>query len=99
MTALTQPAEAAAVDAVPKGLWIGGRNVPATAGAVLTVDDPSTGAGLAEVADATPDDALSALDAAVAAQAGWAAVAPRERGEILVARSSSCARGPSTWPW
>ena len=30
-----------------------------------------------------PDDAVAALDAAVAAQAEWAAHAPRERGEIL----------------
>ena len=38
---------------------------------------------LCEVADATPDDAMKALDAAVAAQEGWAATAPRERSEIL----------------
>ncbi|MFL5838729.1 MAG: NAD-dependent succinate-semialdehyde dehydrogenase, partial [Solirubrobacteraceae bacterium] len=38
---------------------------------------------LAEVADAKPDDATRALDAAVATQAEWAAHPPRERGEIL----------------
>ena len=36
-----------------------------------------------EVADAAPEDATAALDAAVAAQAAWAATPPRERGEIL----------------
>jgi len=35
------------------------------------------------VADATPEDGMAALDAAVAAQAEWAAHPPRERGEIL----------------
>uniref|UniRef100_UPI0007A521A2 NAD-dependent succinate-semialdehyde dehydrogenase n=1 Tax=Nocardia pseudovaccinii TaxID=189540 RepID=UPI0007A521A2 len=38
---------------------------------------------LAEVADATPEDAVRALDAAVAVQAEWAATPSRERGEIL----------------
>jgi succinate-semialdehyde dehydrogenase/glutarate-semialdehyde dehydrogenase len=38
---------------------------------------------LCEVADATGDDAVAALDAAVAAQEAWAATAPRERGEVL----------------
>ena len=35
------------------------------------------------MADATPSDGMAALDAAVAAQAEWAAHPPRERGEIL----------------
>ena len=38
---------------------------------------------IAEVADATVDEAKAALDAAADAQAEWAATAPRERGEIL----------------
>ena len=38
---------------------------------------------LASVADADVEDGRAALDAAVAAQAGWAATAPRDRGEIL----------------
>jgi succinate-semialdehyde dehydrogenase/glutarate-semialdehyde dehydrogenase len=85
MTMTTVPAEreTAVVRAVPSGLWIGGADHPATAGATLPVHDPSTGAVLAEVADASPDDARQALDAAVAAQRSWAEVAPRERGEIL----------------
>ncbi len=85
MTLTTSPAEreTAVVAAVPSGLWIGGGDRPATGGATLEVHDPSTGEVLAEVADATPDDARAALDAAVAAQRSWAEVAPRERGEIL----------------
>src|SRR6201999_4577623 len=42
-----------------------------------------TGAALGEVADASVEDAKSALDAAVAAFPSFAALAPRDRGEIL----------------
>ena len=59
------------------------RGGPAASGATLAVDDPATGKTLVEVADATPDDGRAALDAAVAAQPGFAALPPRERGEIL----------------
>ncbi len=45
--------------------------------------DPADGQLLARVADGSVTDAVEALDAAVAAQADWAATAPRERGEIL----------------
>ena len=48
--------EDAVVAAVPKGLWIGGVPRPAAGGAVLPVDDPSTGEVLAEVADASVED-------------------------------------------
>jgi succinate-semialdehyde dehydrogenase/glutarate-semialdehyde dehydrogenase len=71
------------VDSVPKGLFIAGEWRDATGGKTLPVDDPSTGQALCEVADATPEDAKAALDAAVAAQDDWAAHPPRERGEIL----------------
>jgi succinate-semialdehyde dehydrogenase / glutarate-semialdehyde dehydrogenase len=64
-------------------LYIGGEWREASGGATLGVEDPSTGETVAEVADATPEDAAAALDAACAAQAEWAAHPPRERGEIL----------------
>lgn len=35
------------------------------------------------MADATPKDALAALDSAAAAQRSWAAVPPRERSDVL----------------
>ncbi len=63
--------EAAAVDAVPRELFVGGEWRAATTGATLDVLDPSTGAVLCAVADAQPGDGVAALDAAVAAQAGW----------------------------
>jgi succinate-semialdehyde dehydrogenase/glutarate-semialdehyde dehydrogenase len=75
--------ERAVVDAVPKGLFIGGTWRDATGGATLTVEDPSTQQPLCDVANGTPDDAGAALDAACAAQTEWAATAPRDRGEIL----------------
>src|SRR3954468_6506139 len=75
--------ERAVVEAVPSGLFIGGKWRDAGGGGRLTVEDPSTGQPLCEVADATPDDATAALDAAVGVQESWATTPPRERGEIL----------------
>src|SRR5688500_8640991 len=83
VTTSARDRENAVVRAVPTGLWIDGENRPATGGATLPVDDPSTGEVLAEVADASPEDAVRALDVAVAAQERWAATPPRDRGEIL----------------
>ncbi len=71
------------VEACPTELFIGGKWQAAAGGKTLAVEDPSTGTTLCEVADASPADGVAALDAAVAAQADWAATAPRERGEIL----------------
>ena len=68
---------------VPSGLLVGGEWRPASGGATFEVEDPATGMVLARVADATPDDAVAALGAAAQAREQWAAVAPRERGEIL----------------
>ena len=80
---ITATQEQAALEAVPNQLFIGGAWRDASGGATLAVEDPATGETLVEVADATPDDALAALDACVAVQAEWAAHPPRERGEIL----------------
>src|ERR1700686_1195962 len=66
---------------VPTGLWIGGEERPGSS--TFNVLDPSDDQVLIAVADATPADAIAALDAACAVQAEWAATAPRERGEIL----------------
>ncbi|HLM30625.1 MAG TPA: NAD-dependent succinate-semialdehyde dehydrogenase [Solirubrobacterales bacterium] len=71
------------VDEVPKQLLIGGQWRDASGGATLSVEDPSTGESLCEVADATPEDAKAALEAACDAQADWAATPPNERSEIL----------------
>src|SRR4051812_44556585 len=73
----------AAVEAVPKRLFVGGEWRDASSGRTFEVEDPATGETLCAVADATAADGLAALDAAVAAQPSWAATPPRERGEIL----------------
>jgi succinate-semialdehyde dehydrogenase/glutarate-semialdehyde dehydrogenase len=83
MTTITASQEQAAVEAVPRQLFVGGEWRDASGGATLSVEDPSTGEPLVDVADATPEDATAALDACCAAQAEWAAHPPRERGEIL----------------
>jgi succinate-semialdehyde dehydrogenase/glutarate-semialdehyde dehydrogenase len=83
MSTITQSQEQAAVEAVPRQLFIGGEWRDASGGATLSVEDPSTGEPLVDVADASPDDARAALDACCAVQAEWAAHPPRERGEIL----------------
>ncbi|MGW7509936.1 NAD-dependent succinate-semialdehyde dehydrogenase [Streptomyces massasporeus] len=68
---------------VPKQLFIGGGWHSAESGRTLSVDNPATGEELCRVADASPADGQRAVDAAVAAQAAWAATAPRVRSEIL----------------
>ena len=80
---LDRARELKVVGAVPNGLFIGGAWRPAETGATFAVEDPSTRQVLAEVADASPADGMQALEAASKAQPAWAAVAPRERSDIL----------------
>ncbi|WP_329597128.1 NAD-dependent succinate-semialdehyde dehydrogenase [Streptomyces pseudovenezuelae] len=68
---------------VPKQLFIGGDWQDAESGRTLSVDNPATGEELCQVADAAPADGRRAVEAAVAAQAAWAATPPRVRSEIL----------------
>jgi succinate-semialdehyde dehydrogenase/glutarate-semialdehyde dehydrogenase len=82
MSTITASQEQQILDQVPKQLYIGGEWVDGGEGA-LAVEDPSTGETLVEVADASPEDAKQALDAAVEAGPAFAAHPPRERGEIL----------------
>jgi succinate-semialdehyde dehydrogenase/glutarate-semialdehyde dehydrogenase len=74
--------ESAVLERVPKQLYIGGEWSDGAEGA-LPVEDPATEETLTEVADASPADAVKALDAAVEMQGEWRETAPRERGEIL----------------
>ena len=71
------------VTSSPTDLYVGGEWQAAAGGRRLPIEDPATGETLTEVADAAPEDALAALDAACEAQADWARTTPRERGEIL----------------
>jgi len=68
---------------VPDGLFIGGEWRTAESGKTLDVMDPSTGAVIRTIADASVADGKAAMDAAVAAFPAWAATPARERGEIL----------------
>src|SRR3954453_4164842 len=82
-TATLNDNEQRVLERVPTQLFIGGQWRDAPGGGTLGVEDPSTGEVIAEVPDATVEDAVSALDAAVEAQGSFAASAPRERAEIL----------------
>src|SRR5947209_9614081 len=82
MTTISKSQEHEILEQVPKQLYIGGEWRDGAKG-VIAVEDPSTGDTLCEVADASEQDAKTALDAAVAAGPEWARTPPRERGEIL----------------
>jgi succinate-semialdehyde dehydrogenase/glutarate-semialdehyde dehydrogenase len=82
MSTISAPEEQRVLDQVPKQLYIGGEWRDGAKG-TIGVEDPSTGESLCDVADASVDDARSALDAAVDAGAEFAQHPPRERGEIL----------------
>jgi succinate-semialdehyde dehydrogenase/glutarate-semialdehyde dehydrogenase len=71
------------VDSVEKKLYIGGEWRDASGGGTLEVIDPATEESLCEVADATPDDAMAALDAAVETQREWGSSPPNDRAGIL----------------
>jgi succinate-semialdehyde dehydrogenase/glutarate-semialdehyde dehydrogenase len=66
----------------PTELFVDGKWVAGSDG-TLPVLDPSTGEVISEVARAGADDVARAVEAAAGAQPGWAATAPRERGEVL----------------
>ena len=82
MSTITASEEQRIVEQVPKQLYIGGEWRDGVKG-TLSVEDPATGEALCDVADASTDDAKSALDAAVQAGSEWSQHPPRERGEIL----------------
>jgi succinate-semialdehyde dehydrogenase/glutarate-semialdehyde dehydrogenase len=68
---------------IPNQLFIGGEWLDSSSGQSLDVHDPSTGAVVKTIADASLEDAKRAMDAAAEAQAEWARSAPRARGELL----------------
>lgn len=70
-------------DASHSRLHIGGEWKEASSGKKITVRDPATENILAEIADASVEDGLDAVEAAYYAQKSWAAKTPRERAEVL----------------
>lgn len=63
-----KPNEQALLDRVETGLFIAGTWQPSTTGETIDVHDPATGETIKTIASATVEDAVRALDAAVAAQ-------------------------------
>jgi succinate-semialdehyde dehydrogenase/glutarate-semialdehyde dehydrogenase len=82
MSTITAPEEQRVLDEVPKQLYIAG-DWRDGSNEAIAVEDPATGETLCEVANASSEDAIAALDAAVEAGPEWAMHPPRERGEIL----------------
>ena len=97
MTTITPPREQHVLDQVPKQLYIGGEWRDGAKG-TLSVEDPSTGESLCEVADASADDAKAALDAAVDAGPAWAAhAAARARRDPAARVRGASSPAPTSW--
>ena len=64
-------------------LFIGGEWCDASDGGTFPVEDPSTETTIAEVASATVEDVLRAVEVAHEAGREWAGRVPRERAEVL----------------
>jgi succinate-semialdehyde dehydrogenase/glutarate-semialdehyde dehydrogenase len=79
----TPPQTTAPSTPLQADLFIDGQWRPGSDGRRFDVVDPSDGSVIAGFAIATGEDCQAAVDAAAAAQAGWAATAPRVRSELL----------------
>ncbi|MEV8241382.1 NAD-dependent succinate-semialdehyde dehydrogenase [Microbacterium testaceum] len=80
---MTDSRESELLASVPTGLLIDGEWRAAEGGKTVAVYDPATGDVLIEIADASVDDGVKAMDAAADAFPSWAATPDRERAEIL----------------
>jgi lactaldehyde dehydrogenase / glycolaldehyde dehydrogenase len=80
------PAMKEMVNGVPRYRhFINGQWVDSTVKEWIEVENPATGQVIASVPRGSPDDADRALVAAQAAQPGWEAMPPVERGKLLTA--------------
>ena len=68
---------------IPTKLYIAGKWVDGHGTGSISVEDPSTGKTLLEIANGNEIDGLAALTAASDAQEAWGKTPPRERAEIL----------------
>jgi succinate-semialdehyde dehydrogenase / glutarate-semialdehyde dehydrogenase len=71
------------IEDTPVDLFIGGQWRQSSSGSRIDVFNPATEQLLASVADASEEDAHSAVNAADTAAPTWAATPPRKRSEIL----------------
>ncbi|KXX62421.1 NAD-dependent succinate-semialdehyde dehydrogenase [Rhodococcus sp. LB1] len=65
-------------------LFIGGAWRDASDGSVFEVRDPANGEVITQVASASTEDAIAAVEAAESAGPQWASIAPRERATVLL---------------
>src|SRR6266581_4628044 len=72
-----------ALKLAPTQLLIGGERRDAADGSLIDVYDPAAASVVAQVADGSVADGLSAVEAAAQAGPAWAATPPRQRGEVL----------------
>jgi len=63
-------------------MWVGGKWLAGDAG-TRPVFSPTDGKKIADVPEASVDQATAAIDAARAAQPGWAALSPLQRGQVM----------------
>lgn len=82
MTTSPHPALGPQPVTVPRGHWIGGRSV-AEGGPPLAVLRPSDGRAHGEVCEAGDAVVDAAVTAAQRGQAAWAAMRPRQRGDLM----------------
>lgn len=73
------------MNAQVRGLFIGGRSVPASGGDAIDVVDPATNRPFARAASGTREDVRAAVDAASSAfeSAEWRDMDPSKRGRLL----------------
>ncbi|QEW23663.1 Benzaldehyde dehydrogenase [NAD(+)] (plasmid) [Marinibacterium anthonyi] len=64
-------------------MFIGGAWCAASGNKTFATDNPTSGETIAQVADATSGDVTAAIDAATAAQPGWAALPPAARAGLF----------------
>src|SRR5512141_1771801 len=81
---MTDTIERAAMPKLRTQAFIGGDFVDAASGRTYEVENPATGATIAEVAEGAAADVDRAVEAARRAAPGWAATSPSDRKKILI---------------
>lgn len=80
---MTDSRESELLASIPTGLLIDGKWREASGAKTVAVNDPATGEVIREIADASVEDGVAAMDAAADAFPSWAATPARERAEML----------------
>ena len=64
--------------------FVGGKNYPATGGALIPTIDPGSGEKIGDIHDMTAADVAGAVDIANRAFPAWAELSQKDRGAILL---------------